>query len=541
MRKVIPLNKFLFLLCIVPFLLQTSFAQTPEWRQGKVTYVTSQNIYTEFSNTEGISAGDTLFSRNGSIYTPAVIVQFISTRSVAGPSLSGSRITAGDLLFAKVLVDVVADTTTAEPDTTVKTEQEAGVIKTKPPVQDVKITRSVLKGRAAVQSSTTLVNTGTADDQQRWRYTLSLTSQDAYIQGLTLGTHLNYAYSVKEWQRISNAPLNRLIPYDLYASYESEEYGRFTAGRKISKWYPSLGAIDGVQFESGSDALRYGAFAGARPSAMQYGFDFKLFQGGVFVSRSDTIGKGTMENTISFIHQTNSFNTDRQFVSLLHYSQFFRWLSFFASAEADFYRQVPGQSGGTPELTTLYIQARMRITKELQAGVSYDARRNPVYYFTFRNLIDSSFSNPLREGTRIQLNYRPLPYLTMNATAGFRFRQGDGKTSVNFSVYGGLSKLPFVRGSMVYSFARSEASYSVSDNHSLLYRDEVGQDISWSAGVRMYSYSYGSGRLKLRQNMIHSDLNWMFMEKTFLTLSIEETVSKSLTSGRIYLDLTRRF
>lgn len=516
-------------------------AQDSELRQGKVSYITTQNIYTEFSSTEGIKAGDTLFHYDGRVYTAAVLIQFISARSAAGPPAGGAQIKTGDLLYAKVTSEILPETPPLAADTTIKTDVEAGVIKVKPqPVAPVKEVTS-LRGRAGIQSSTTLVNTGRADDNQRWRYILSLTSQNAYIQGLTLGTNLNYTYSVKEWKRINSAPLNRLIPYELYASYETGDFGEITAGRKISKWHPSLGAIDGVQYENGAGSYRYGAFAGARPSVMQYGFDFNLFQGGVFISRSDSLSSGTMENTLSLVHQTNRFNTDRQFLSFQHYGNFLRWLMIYAAAEADFYKDIPGQSGGVPELTSIYIQARAKITREFQATVSYDARRNPVFYYTFRNLIDSSFSNPLREGTRIQLNYRPMPYLTVNLSGGFRFRQGDAKTAVTYTGYAGWSKIPYIGGSTSYSYTHSEASYSSSDYHSLLYRNEIGQDISWSAGLRTASYSYGSSGLTFSQNMLQGDINWRFLEKTYLTFSIEESFSRNITSGRVYLDLTQRF
>lgn len=515
--------------------------QRSEMKQGKVTYVTSLNIYTEFSSTEGISSGDTLLCYDGRVYTPAVLIKFISSRSAAGPLLSGIQIKPGDLLFVKIKAIVKPDTVSASSDSSAKPEDEAVVIKEEKPLPKPVKTEEKLRGRAGIQSSTTMVNTGTADDNQRWRYTLSLTSQNVYIQGLTLGTHLNYAYSVKEWRRINSNPINRLIPYDLYASYENDGTGKVTVGRKISKWHPSLGAIDGVQYENSSAGYRYGAFAGARPSPVQYGFDFNLFQWGVFLSRSDSLSTGTMENTLAFVHQTNSFNTDRQFLSFQQYGNYFRWLMIYAAAEADFYKDIPGQSGGVPELTSIYIQARAKITREFQATVSYDARRNPVFYYTYRNLIDSSFSNPLSEGTRIQLNYRPLAYLTLNLSGGFRFRQGDLKTAVTYTGYAGWSKIPYIGGSTSYSYTHSEASYSSSDYHSILYRNDIGENFSWSAGLRRASYSYGSSRLTFSQNMLQGDLNWRFLEKTYLTFSIEESFSRNITFGRVYLDLTQRF
>ena len=52
-------------------------------RLGKVTYKSSQNIYVQFENTEGILQGDTLYTKTKGKLHPAVLVNFISTKSCA--------------------------------------------------------------------------------------------------------------------------------------------------------------------------------------------------------------------------------------------------------------------------------------------------------------------------------------------------------------------------------------------------------------------------------------------------------------------------
>lgn len=520
---------------------QYIFGQQTEYRQGKVTYVTPRNIYTEFTPAVGITSGDTLFRLDGLIYTPAVLVKFTSSRSAAGPVFEGIRIKAGDILFAKIVIAAMKDTALSSVEPPDSAEGENVTLKIISTANQPAQTDFRIRGRAAIHSATTLVNTGAADDNQRWRYTLLLTAEDFTLSGLTFGTNLNYAYSVKEWQRISSSPLNRLIPFDLYISYETEDFGKVTAGRKISQWYQSIGAVDGIQYESASAGFSYGAFAGSRPSAVQSGFDFKLFQLGAFLSRTDTSVIGTMQNTLSWVYQTNSFTTDRQVISLQHTGSYLGWLTVFGSLESDLYKKIPGRTGGVPELSSIYLLARARMSRNFNASVSYDARRNPVYYHTFRNLIDSSYSNPMREGARVHLHYRPLRYLTLNFSGGVRFRQGDAKTAVNFSGYALWSEVPLIGGSADYSYTRNKTSFSTSDIHSLIYRHEIAQEASWSAGFRTMAYTYGSAGLKLHQNMLFADLNRRFFEKTYLAFSIEESVNRSITSGRVYVAITQRF
>ena len=48
-------------------------------RDGKISFITSQNIYVKFENTEGISVGDTVYYNYNGKFVPAIVVQFLST------------------------------------------------------------------------------------------------------------------------------------------------------------------------------------------------------------------------------------------------------------------------------------------------------------------------------------------------------------------------------------------------------------------------------------------------------------------------------
>ena len=64
--------------------------------EGSITFISSQNVYVKFDNTDGISVGDTLLMKSGEIFTPVVKVQHISSKSVAGPSLTELKMGIGD-------------------------------------------------------------------------------------------------------------------------------------------------------------------------------------------------------------------------------------------------------------------------------------------------------------------------------------------------------------------------------------------------------------------------------------------------------------
>jgi len=52
--------------------------------KGNINYISSQNVYVQFVNTDRIEVGDTLFSVKNDIYIPVLIVKNKSTISCTG-------------------------------------------------------------------------------------------------------------------------------------------------------------------------------------------------------------------------------------------------------------------------------------------------------------------------------------------------------------------------------------------------------------------------------------------------------------------------
>ncbi|MCW8850565.1 MAG: hypothetical protein OQJ81_11350, partial [Melioribacteraceae bacterium] len=51
--------------------------------EGKVEYISSQFIYVQFGNTEGLQSGDTLSIKKNGKYFPKLIIESLSSRSCA--------------------------------------------------------------------------------------------------------------------------------------------------------------------------------------------------------------------------------------------------------------------------------------------------------------------------------------------------------------------------------------------------------------------------------------------------------------------------
>lgn len=531
---------FLCFLIVLPGIV---FAQDIERREGTITYLTKQNIYVEFAKTEGVNTGDTLFIFRQSMRVPAVLIKFISSRSCAGGVIGDIKLQIGDTLQAYIRMQgAVPDSNQSGVETTAPgTSQNTGVeTKTLPKKVDI-TSETVFRGRASVQSSSSFVNGGTEDDLQRWRYTFSLDGGNVFTPGLSFRSYLNYAYNTRDWPVIKSAPLNRINLYDLYFSYAINETDRLSFGRKINSRISNIGAIDGLQFESSAYGLEYGAFAGSRPSPMNYSVDLKLFQAGAYLSKTDSLGAGSMENSIAVANQTNNFSSDRRFIYFQHSSYLFSGMNIFASSEADFFKNIAGSISNKPELSSVYLSLRNRISSVLSIHISYDARRNVVYYESYKNFIDSLFTNELRQGAKAAVTYRIYTGLMINISGGYRFRKGDIKSSSNVIGYINYSSVPYITGSASYSYAHIASSYTNADNHTITYRNDINRDISFAAGYRFLQYIYTGRNHKSTQNILFGDVNWNFSGRSYLSVNVEEAFAGKVTSGRVYIDITTRF
>ena len=75
--------------------------------EGKVNYVSSQNVYVQFVNTVGIEIGDTLFSLKNDTYKPLLIVINKSSISCIGAIIGADIPAVSTQLYARKRVETV--------------------------------------------------------------------------------------------------------------------------------------------------------------------------------------------------------------------------------------------------------------------------------------------------------------------------------------------------------------------------------------------------------------------------------------------------
>jgi hypothetical protein len=511
------------------------FPQSMEERKGNVSFISSQNIYVKFSNTNGITEGDTLFLKQGNALVPVMFAKYISTTSVAGELINGDILNVGDELYA--LAEMSEDNISEEvpqpddfilPTIPVRTEQKP-----------VKTSSEKISGKFGINSYSNYSNTARGDFQ-RWRYTLSFSGRNIGDSPLSVKSHMNFNYRTDQWSSISSNPVNQLRVYDLALLYELTNSTKFILGRHINEKITNIGPVDGLQVNQAIGDFNTGAFVGSRPDFHNLGYNLKMFQFGIYLNRTDTLNSRVMDNTIAFVNQTNDINTDRRILYFQHTNNYFTSLSFFASAEADLYKKVNEESKNELSLTGLFFSLRYNPFAFASVNLSYDARRNVIYYETFKNFLETLLENEMRQGLRGSITLRPYKNIFTGFNAGYRFRKGDPKPSTDLGAYISYSMLPYVEVSPSVSYSRIKSSYISGDIFGVMLTKHLSfAKSSISAVYRNSQYSFIRD-VKSVQHSITTDLSYRISKHFYISGGWEGIFESANTSGRILFNLTSR-
>ncbi|MGE5683222.1 MAG: hypothetical protein ACM34K_20355 [Bacillota bacterium] len=520
--------------------------------RGRVTYQTTQNTYVSFESTEFIKRNDTLFLKSSGENIPALLVQYLSSRSCAGPALGNLVLKPGDELYAFVPIVSIKDNPaiakssgslsamTQIHNSDSRISDNSGVQGTD--LKTIASSSSIINGRFSVQSFSGFSNNSRNNYTQRWRYLLSSEIKNLLNSQINFSNYITFSYNVSEWDKTRNNLTKAIRLYDFSIQYDYNKSFHLWAGRYINQKISSLGAIDGVQIEKKWDSFYGGIAAGSRPDYSDFGINLKLFETGVYIGRYDTLQGGIISNNLAFFNQTNNFMTDRRFIYFQHDSYILKNISLFFSSEADLYSREKGSENNELSLTSLYFLSRFSPLSWLSVSFSYDARKNVIYYETFKNFADSLFDKETRQGIRAGISLRPLNNIYMGIDAGYRFEKKGAGASTNFSGYLSSSAVPILDISGTISTSRLKNMYLDGWTYGMDIRKDIFSSLlSFSAGYKSVNYTFAANNGKLQQHIFAADVSILLMNNIYLISSYEGIFEKSNNFGRLLLEVSSRF
>lgn len=517
---------------------------------GQVSFISSQNVYVKFKSTNGISAGDTLYIQTNGKLVPALIVKNLSSSSCVCTPLSTSVLSVSDLIIAKVnKIDKKSDNEVVTSAVKINTIQAVTTISASDSAETISITnhqKQKIRGSTSLNSYLDNSNTG-APNSQRIRYTFSIDASNIANSKFSVENYFSFRYKIGEWDEVKNDVFSALKIYSLALRYDPGKNTQISLGRRINPKISSIGASDGLQFEKSFGGFAFGALAGSRPDYTDYSFNSNLLQYGGYFSYNTKSADRYTESSLAFMQQTNNSKTDRRFLYLQHSNSIIRNLSFFSTFEIDLYElKIDSfgneKSNSTLNPTGLYLSLYYRPGKKLSFSGSYDARKNVMYYETYKTFIDRILENEMRQGFRLQASYRITRDLTFGLQSGYRFIKSDPLPSRNAYGYLSYNQIPVVKITATLSATYLESSYLNGNIFGLtLSRDFVKGKVQTGIGYRYVDYSFPEHQLSVPQNIGEMNLSWQFARSMSFALYYEGTFEQKNHFNRFYLQLRKRF
>jgi hypothetical protein len=530
-----------FILFLVVFSIELNSQPITGNLSGKVSFVSSQNVYVRFKSTEGILAGDTLYSLSNSRLIPVLIISNLSSSSCVCTSLSTKNLSVGQEILARRRIGAAK----AE----VKSI-ENGVKEIPVPVviADTAKKRSYstelkqkINGSLSVFTFSDFSNTG-AKNSTQFRYNYALDARNIGNSKFSVENYISFRHKIGDWSVVKNNVFDALKIYTFAVKFDPGKTTRLTLGRTINYRISSIGAMDGLQVEQKLGMVTVGAVVGTRPDYRDYGFNSKLLQYGGYLSYDTKKAESFTESSIAVMEQMNNMKTDRRFLYFQHSNSIIKNLYFFSTFEVDLYKVTKSVPQNTFDLTSLYLSLRFRITKNLSITGSYDQRKNVLFYETYKTLIDSVLESERRQSFRLQANYRITNNLSFGVESSYRFLKSDPHPSRNIYGYLTYYQIPGLNVSVTLTGTYLESAFM----NGQVYSGNISKDlfqgrIQTSIGYRYIDYTLPESKLRILQNIGEMSIYWQFSKKMSFSANYEGTFEKRDKYNRVYLQLRKRF
>jgi hypothetical protein len=539
--------KYLILGFLIVFLGENLSAQTKNTATGKVSYLSSQNIYVKFESTKNISPGDTLFMADGNVLIPVLIVTNLSSTSCVCTSISNANFTISSQVMAKNKVK-------PEIEKKEKAQQEIKVVKkekilvlndTTGPTTDTKPKQSEFKqkinGSISASSYTYFSNLNTVYSN-RFQYNLSLNAMNIGNSRISVESYISFRHEKNKWYLVQDNIFQALKIYGLSIKFDINKNTQLSIGRKINPKMSSIGAVDGLQFEKRINNFYLGAVAGTRPNFTDYNFDPNLPQYGAYIAHICKNSMGEMQNSVGFIEQMSGTKTDRRFAYFQQTNSLIKNLYFFGSVELELYKNLNDKPQNTLSLSSSYLSLSYRMFRRLSLSVSYDSRKNVIYYETYKSYINQILETEARQGMSFQVNYNTLKNISIGVRTGYRFENNNSKANKNIYGYITYSNIPGLKISTTIAATYLETSYingqvlNANISHEL-FQGKIYAD----AGYQHVDYKFPGFETSLIQNIANLNLSWRLYKNLTFSVNFEETFEKQNKFSRLNLQIRKRF
>ena len=529
--------KFIFILFITIISFHTNAQNNEQILEGKITFITSKNVYVKFDNTQLIKIGDTLRISNNK---PCLLVNNKSSSSVVCTKINDCDIEKNSRVsyYYSLVNDAIIEEEAIVEDIGISYNDSIQAINNKP--KDIKYTENI-KSRLSASTYSTLSDT--RDDNHRIVSRFSLYADHINYSKFSLETYLNYTKNISSRETSVSRSNKELRVFNLAVRYDVDSTLLITLGRKINYKISSLGAIDGIQAEKFLGNNYVGVIAGFRPDIFDFSFNPSLLQYGVFIGRITDSENLHSQTTLGVAEQRNDGEVDRRFTYLQHSSTLLKKMNLYVSSELDIYNNRNDSISNSPRLTNLYVTARYRFNRKINVALSYDSRKRIIYYKTYETDIERLLDEDIaRQGFRARLNIKPFKNIFSGFSYSKRFQNDSQNKSDNLYGYVSFSRLPTIGGRVSLTYNRNSTNYLNSNIASLRYSTAFMDDrLNADFYYRFVGYKYTKTVPDFNQNYFGTYLSYYIDRSLIISLSGEYSFYNSENNYRINTRIIKRF
>ncbi len=355
-------------------------------------------------------------------------------------------------------------------------------------------------------------------------------------------SYISFRHKVGEWQAVKDNFSDALKIYNLAIKYDLNKTTRFSLGRTINQKVTNIGAMDGLQFEKTFNKLSLGALMGFRPDYEDYGFNSKLFQYGAYMAINSRSSKTFTETSLAFMQQMNGSEIDRRFLYFQHSNSLVKNVYLFSTFEMDLYKLNEGAPESTFSLLVMYLSLRYLVTKNISVSGSYDARKNVVYYETYKTFTDRILEDELRQGYRLSASWRMNRNMIVGMQSGYRFLKSDPTPSKNVYGYFTYNQVPILNLSATVSGTYLSTGFMDGYLGGItLSKYFSGGKLQAGVGYHYLNYLMLENLSDVKQQIAEANFYWQALEKITLSVNYEGTFEQNDFYNRLYVQLRKKF
>jgi len=385
---------------------------------GVVSYVSAQNVYVRFENTEKLAVGDSLWSSN----RPVLVINRKSSISVISSCIDSLfNIEQGDTVYHIQNASNIVET--PEEDSIKRDGLKQTIL-----FSNTFSNREISKTTKEIEPSwdwngnlgwssrlnRTFVSTANRTNLRQFgRFNVRGQSPDEQ-NPLRVNISGNYQHYSTDFSERSDYPkAGRLNLYQAQLGYQVNDRIDVTAGRGFQPNLIGVGILDALNMNFQSDASHFGLVAGFSPdiSSFQPNTQRPIF--GARVGTNINKKKASFQFDLAWFDQYYEGKLDRRIINSQGSLNTDR-VNFFYLLETDLSNQTLPL-----KLQSVYSSIRVRLSKRWSVFSSYDTRLPLIYWSSYsQKRIDNLALQERQNGWRTRLRFQANKSLSigMNMT-----------------------------------------------------------------------------------------------------------------------------